>query len=45
MLSGQTVTGTFQTTDADTATADGEIKLRYAGTENLQLNDFTLSSE
>lgn len=45
MPSGQTVTGTFQTTDADTVTADGEIKLRYAGTENLQLNDFTLSSE
>lgn len=45
MPSGQTVTGTFQTTDADTVTADGEIKLTYAGTENLQLNDFTLSSE
>lgn len=45
MPSGQTVTGTFQTTDADTVTADGEIKLKYAGTENLQLNDFTLSSE
>ncbi len=45
MPSGQTVTGTFRTTDADTVTADGEIKLRYAGIENLQLNDFTLSSE
>lgn len=45
MPAGQTVTGTFQTTDADTVTADGEIKLKYAGTENLQLNDFTLSSE
>lgn len=45
MLSGQTVTGTFRTTDADTVTADGEIKLTYAGTENLQPNDFTLSSE
>ena len=36
MLSGQIVTGTFQTTDADTVTADGEIKLTYAGTDNLQ---------
>lgn len=45
MPSGQTVTGTFRTTDADTVTADGEIKLTYAGTENLQPNDFTLSSE
>ena len=45
MPSGQTVTGTFQTTDADTVTADGEIKLKYEGTENLQLNDFSLSSE
>lgn len=45
MPARQTVTGTFQTTDADTVTADGEIKLTYAGTENLQLNDFTLSSE
>lgn len=39
------MTGTFRTTDADTVTADGEIKLTYAGTENLQPNDFTLSSE
>lgn len=45
MPSGQTVTGTFQTTDADTVTADGEIKLTYAGTDSLQPNDFTLSSE
>lgn len=45
MLSGQTVTGTFRTTDADTVTADGEIKLTYAGTDSLQPNDFTLSSE
>ena len=45
MLSGQIVTGTFQTTDADTVTADGEIKLTYAGTDNLQPGDFKLSSE
>ena len=45
MPSGQTVTGTFRTTDADTVTADGEIKLTYAGTDSLQPNDFTLSSE
>lgn len=45
MPARQTVTGTFRTTDADTVTADGEIKLTYAGTENLQPNDFTLSSE
>ncbi len=45
MLSGQTVTGTFRTTDADTVTADGEIKLTYAGTDSLQPKDFTLSSE
>lgn len=42
---GQKVTGTFRTTDADTVTADGEIKLTYAGTDSLQPNDFTLSSE
>ena len=45
MLSGQTVTGTFQTTDADTVTADGEIALTYTGNENLRSEDFTLSSE
>lgn len=45
MLSGQTVTGTFQTTDAESATAEGEIKLIYAGTDSLQPKDFTLSSE
>ena len=45
MPSGQTVTGTFRTTDADTVTADGEIKLTYAGTDSLQPKDFTLSSE
>lgn len=45
MPTGQIVTGTFQTTDADTVTADGEIVLTYAGTDNLQLKDFTLSSE
>ena len=45
MPSGQTVTGTFQTTDADAVTADGEIKLTYAGTDNLQPEDFKLSSE
>lgn len=45
MLSGQTVTGTFRTTDADTATADGEIALTYTGDENLRLEDFKLSSE
>lgn len=45
MPAGQTVTGTFQTTDANSATADGEIALTYAGTDSLQPNDFTLSSE
>lgn len=45
MISGQTVTGTFQTTDADTATADGEIALKYTGNEDLRLEDFKLSSE
>ena len=45
MPTGQIVRGTFQTTDADTVTADGEIVLTYAGTDNLQLKDFTLSSE
>lgn len=45
MPSGQTVTGTFQTTDADTATADGEIALKYTGNEDLRLEDFKLSSE
>ncbi|MEI3350829.1 MAG: hypothetical protein V8R18_06895 [Clostridium sp.] len=40
------MTGTFRTTDADTVTADGEIKLTYAGTDaDLQPKDFTLSSE
>lgn len=45
MLSGQTVTGTFQTTDADTVTADGKIALTYTGNEDLQAGDFKLSSE
>lgn len=45
MPSGQTVTGAFQTTDADTATADGEIALTYTGNEDLRLEDFKLSSE
>ena len=45
MISGQTVTGTFQTTDADTAMADGEIALTYTGNEDLRLEDFKLSSE
>lgn len=45
MPARQTVTGTFQTTDAESATAEGEIKLIYAGTGSLQPNDFTLSSE
>lgn len=45
MLSGQTVTGTFQTTDAESATAEEKIKLIYAGTDSLQPKDFTLSSE
>ena len=45
MLSGQTVTGTFQTTDADTVTADGKIALTYTGNEGLQAGDFKLSSE
>lgn len=45
MPSGQTVTGTFQTTDADTVTTDGEIKLTYTGADSLKLDDFTLSSE
>ena len=45
MSSDQTVTGTFQTTDADTVTADGEIALTYTGDEDLQVKDFKLSSE
>ena len=45
MLSGQTVTGTFQTTDADTVTADGKIALTYTRNEDLQAGDFKLSSE
>ena len=45
MLSGQIVTGTFQTTDADTVTADGKIALTYTGNEKLQAEDFKLSSE
>lgn len=45
MPSGQTVTGTFQTTDADAVTADGEIALTYTGDENLLAEDFKLSSE
>ena len=45
MLSGQTVTGTFQTTDADTVTADGKIALTYTGNEDLQAGGFKLSSE
>lgn len=45
MPARQTVTGTFQTTDAESATAEGEIKLIYAGTDSLQPKDFTLSSE
>ena len=45
MLSGQIVTGTFQTTDADTVTADGKIALTYTGNDNLQAEDFKLSSE
>lgn len=45
MLSGQTVTGTFQTTDADTVTADGKIALTYTGNEDLQAGNFKLSSE
>ena len=45
MPTGQIVTGTFQTTDADTVTADGEIALTYTGNENLRSDDFTLSSE
>ena len=45
MPARQTVTGTFQTTDAESATAEGEIKLIYAGTGSLQPKDFTLSSE
>lgn len=45
MPARQTVTGTFQTTDAESATAEGEIKLIYAGTDSLQPKDLTLSSE
>lgn len=45
MPSGQTVTGTFQTTDAETVTADGKIALTYTGNENLKAEDFKLSSE
>lgn len=45
MPSHQTVTGTFQTTDANSATADGEIALTYTGDEDLQAKDFKLSSE
>ncbi|WP_448863229.1 carboxypeptidase regulatory-like domain-containing protein [Clostridium sp.] len=45
MPSEQTVTGTFQTTDADTITSDGEIALKYTGDEDLQVKDFKLSSE
>lgn len=45
MPSGQTVTRTFRTTDADTVTADGEIALTYTGNENLLAKDFKLSSE
>lgn len=45
MPSEQTVTGAFQTTDADTVTADGEIALTYTGDEDLQAKDFKLSSE
>ena len=45
MPARQTVTGTFQTTDAESTTAEGEIKLIYAGTDSLQPKDFTLSSE
>ena len=45
MPAGQTVTGTFRTTDEDTVTADGEIALTYTGNENLRSEDFKLSSE
>ncbi|WP_448861940.1 carboxypeptidase regulatory-like domain-containing protein [Clostridium sp.] len=45
MPSDQTVTGTFQTTDAETVTADGKIALTYTGNENLKAEDFKLSSE
>lgn len=45
MPAGQTVTGTFRTTDEETATAEGKIKLTYAGTDSLQEDDFALSSE
>lgn len=45
MPSGQTVTGTFRTTDADTVTADGKIALTYTGNEKLLAEDFKLSSE
>ena len=41
----QTVTGTFQTTDAADVTADGELALIYTGTEGLFAGDFILSSE
>lgn len=45
MPAGQTVTGTFRTTDEDTVTADGEIALAYTGDADLQAKDFKLSSE
>lgn len=45
MDSDQTVTGTFQTTDAADVTADGEFALIYTGTEGLSADDFILSSE
>lgn len=45
MPAEQTVTGTFQTTDAETVTADGKIALTYTGNENLKAEDFKLSSE
>lgn len=41
----QTVTGTFQTTDAADVTAEGELALIYTGTEGLSADDFILSSE
>lgn len=41
----QTVTGTFQTTDAADVTAEGELALTYTGTEGLSADDFILSSE
>lgn len=45
MPAGQTVTGTFRTTDEDTVTADGEIAFAYTGDADLQAKDFKLSSE